>query len=303
MHRRTFLRTALIAGAGIAAPAAARAATAPRLRVTRHRIPWDHLGRPLRIAHLTDIHVSWITPKEMLDQALEAVWAAKPDLVALTGDYVNRNLTRAAELKQWIASLPKPCVATLGNHDYWSGAGGVVEALTAGGAQVLMNDSLKLNGTGWALRVVGVDDGRTGHDRIDRAFREVERDERPLVLTHFPATADRIAERSNGLTVAGHTHGGQFNIPGVTAALASLGGVRYLAGWYSVGPSELYVSAGIGISSEGMRGGRGATPEVALYDLMPRPALGERVSSEALYRAGRFARVERSPTPSFDPVL
>ena len=70
-----------------------------------------------------------------------------------------------------------------------------------------------------------------------------------LVLTHAPNMADRAAEHGQGLILAGHTHGGHVNIPKVTAGIARRLGNRYLAGFYRVGNSLLYVNCGIGSSS------------------------------------------------------
>jgi hypothetical protein len=88
----------------------------------------------------------------------------------------------------------------------------------------------------------------------------------------------------------------------VTQAIASLAGMRYLSGWYDLGPSSLYVSAGIGLSVEGMRGGRRATPEVAVYDLIPAARQPVRVSSEAVFRAGRFVRASAADR-GFDAII
>jgi predicted MPP superfamily phosphohydrolase len=155
----------------------------------------------------------------------------------------------------------------------------VTEALERGGATVLSNQCTVLDAGGVSLPIVGVDDGRTEHADVERAFSGLDRGAKPLVLTHFPNTADAIADRGGALVIAGHTHGGQIAIPGVTKWVTRAIGYRYIAGWYEVGAGQLYVSAGIGVSLDGLRGGRGAMPEIAVYDLMPRSALSERTSS------------------------
>jgi predicted MPP superfamily phosphohydrolase len=293
MNRRVFLRAATIAAAGVIAPKVARARSSPRLRVTRHRIPWE-TERPIRIIQLTDVHVGWTTPKRVLADTILVAKKLKPDLVALTGDYVNASLKHAGALSDFISDLPKPIFATLGNHDHWSGAQGVSEALARGGARVLVNESATFDGRGRKLRIVGIDDGRTEHDDIDKAFQGVPKKEPALVLTHYPNTADRIMDRGTGLAIAGHTHGGQVAIPGVTKLVSRLAGQRYLAGWYEVGDGSLYVSAGIGASLDGLRGGRTAMPEIAVYDLVPAVRAGVRADVRADVR-GR-----RSWTAAFD---
>jgi predicted MPP superfamily phosphohydrolase len=293
MHRRLFLKAATIAVAGVVAPSVARANRAPRLRITRHRIPWD-TDRPIRIVHLTDVHVGWTTPKRVLDDTIHVAHRLRPTLVALTGDYVNSSLKHVGGVSAFVDALPKPVFATLGNHDHWSGADGVTEALEKGGARVLRNENVLLETDGRALPIVGVDDGRTDHAQIDRAFSGVKKNESALVLTHYPNTADRILDRGTGIAIAGHTHGGQIAIPGVTKVLSRMAGQRYLAGWYEVGDGSLYVSAGIGASLEGLRGGRQAMPEIAVYDLMPKARQVTRKSAVAGYDGRSLVRFEMS---------
>ena len=171
-------------------------------------------------------------------------------------------------LAAFVKALPHPVMATLGNHDHWSGAHEVSMALVDGGAEVLANGVSGIEGIGWSLPVVGIDDGRTKNADPQRAFSSVRNPERVVVLSHFPATADEIATFGGRLILSGHTHGGQVAIPVLTEAIAKIVS-GYLAGWYPIEASELYVSAGIGHSLDGLRGGHTAIPEIALFDLDP----------------------------------
>jgi predicted MPP superfamily phosphohydrolase len=167
-----------------------------------------------------------------------------------------------------IERLPRPCVATLGNHDHWAGAAAIRRSLEGQGVVVLQNhhESISLRGSR-RLVVVGVDDGFTKHHDVARALAGVHRPEQALVLTHDPDTADAIVQGGARLVLAGHTHGGQVHIPRVTRALSRMVGNRYLAGWYKVGRGRLYVNVGIGSSFIRWRAGRRTVPEVAVMDL------------------------------------
>jgi hypothetical protein len=302
MHRRIFLRTAAIAVAAVAAPRVVRATTS-RMRVTRHRIPWS-VPAPVRIVQLTDVHVGWTTPKHILEDTIAVAHKLKPTMIALTGDYVNHSLKHVERLSAFISRLPQPVFATLGNHDHWSGAGGVRDAMIAGGARVLSNEAIELEiASGHRLPIVGLDDGRTDHHDTARAFDSLAANVEPLVLTHYPNTADEICERAKSVVIAGHTHGGQMHVPGVTRLVSRIAGQRYLAGWYDLEDrGHLYVSAGIGASLDGLRGGRSAMPEIAVYDLTPPALLAERKSQEAWFDGKRLGRFE-TMADRYDHVL
>jgi predicted MPP superfamily phosphohydrolase len=234
----------------------------------------------VRVVQITDIHVGLTTPRRLLERVSDVIATLDADLVVLTGDYVNASLFFLDRVTEFVARLPKPCVATLGNHDHWTSAPRVSEALRLGGALVLQNASTEVELQGREpLVVVGVDDGCSKNADVDRAFEKVAHPERALVLTHTPSTADAIAAYGSPLVLSGHTHAGQIDVPRVTRPLARLVGHRYLRGFHRVGPTtSLYVSAGIGHSAPGLRRGR-AAPEISIFDLDTSDGVGRRVSS------------------------
>jgi uncharacterized protein len=258
LTRRALLGAAVATGVGIglAKPAA--------LNVSRHRFAWPGLSGPLRVAHLTDLHFGWSTPPQMIARAIGAVVEAKPDLVVLSGDYVNHSLDHLSRLTAFVERLPARTLATLGNHDHWSGAREVESALFAGGAEVLSNASTEALG----LTVVGLDDPRTKHDDAALAFKGAGPS--PLVIAHSPVIADELADRGARLILCGHTHGGQLHLPKLTDALGRRVGLDHVGGLAELGPSStLYVNAGLGHSRKGMRWGEPAIAEVAIFDLLP----------------------------------
>ncbi len=266
MTRRKFLTLTALTAASVGAVGVAESAP-QKVRRTRYQISWPGV-RGLRIAHITDLHVGWGTPKHLLEQTLTITRLARPHLVVLTGDYLNHSLKRLPRLERFIAALPRPCVATMGNHDHWSDDVAIQRALERHGVLVLRNKNVTMRLAGRRLPVVGVDDGLTRHHDVERAFSGVAEPGRALVLTHYGETADEIVEKGARLVLAGHTHGGQVNLPILTTAVTRMVGMRYVAGWYTVGKGKLYVNAGIGSSFIRRRLGRRAIPEVALMDLV-----------------------------------
>jgi len=269
-RKRLIAAAAALGGAALITAGTVSHAGARPLRVSHHQVRLVGQGR-IRVVQLSDLHLGRSTRDALLRQTLAAVRDARPDLVVMTGDYLNHSLRFMPDLDRFLAELGCgsvcPCVAILGNHDHWSGAEAIRDTLERRGVHVLGNSHLVLRAGGQALTVVGVDDGRTKHADVERAFSGVADPGRALVLTHFPATAREIVARGGRLVLAGHTHGGQLGVPRVAPAVARLVGTRYLSGWYPVGPGRIYVSPGVG-SSFLFRMGRLAAPEVAVLDLI-----------------------------------
>src|SRR5436190_13084607 len=111
--------------------------------VSHHRVP---VGARARVVHLTDVHGGPTTPRQFLAEVARRVRELEPDLVVLTGDYVNASTFYAGRITELVLQLPQPCVAVLGNHDHWTDAKRVRRALEAGGARVLQNESLEVAG-------------------------------------------------------------------------------------------------------------------------------------------------------------
>ena len=240
----------------------------PSLRVTRYRIPWPGLKRPHRVLQVSDVHVGWTTPQALMQDVVEAAHREKPDVVTLTGDYVNVSKTFFSRMTTFVSELPHPVVAVLGNHDHFVGARAIAQGLAEAGARVLRNESCVVG----ELVIVGVDDGFTGHDKIEEAFLGLVHPRNTLVLTHFPPTAEQIVSIGGRLVLAGHTHAGQFQVSeGWSRTLHSLLRLgKFVRGFYPLRENaQLYVNAGLGHAWRGMRWGELCRPELAVFDLVP----------------------------------
>lgn len=85
-----------------------------------------------------------------------------------------------------------------------------------------------------------------------------------ILMAHRPGAWDAAALRGISLTLAGHIHGGQFYLPGVGWSAGRLI-TKYVMGHFQRGPSQLYVSRGIGVVGVPIR--VFVPPEVALLEL------------------------------------
>jgi hypothetical protein len=91
-----------------------------------------------------------------------------------------------------------------------------------------------------------------------------------LLAKWWPGKANLVARRGAGpagLVLAGHTHGGQWRLPGLPV-LVRMSRYRLDEGRYFAGDSQLVVSRGLGATGLPFR--MGCPPEAVLLTLQPR---------------------------------
>jgi predicted MPP superfamily phosphohydrolase len=242
-----------------------------RYEIVEHAITLPRLSprlHGLRIVQLTDIHVGNFMKRDKLERYVHAVNDLQPDIVALTGDFIGSSShfipACAAALEKIEAR--EGVFACLGNHDYWVGAQNVAEALESAGVQVMRNEAKTLILKGAALNIAGVDDPWRGKTDFDRPLSMIDSDAPTVMLCHQPDLFPAIARRAVDLTLSGHYHGGQVKLQflGMTVSPAHLIS-EFVEGHYRRGPSQLYVSRGIGITGPPVR--LNAPPEITLLHL------------------------------------
>ncbi len=268
----SFTRRQMFLGAAgmLAAAAAGTEYDTLALDITRHRVQVPGISRPLRIAQLSDMHRSWCVSERFLHRTAAAANSTKPDVVLLTGDFITLYSSYIHSCLHALKSLRAPLgiYAVLGNHDYlsdmWQGAPRISRALEEAGIPVLVNQSLELRN---GLKLVGVDDFATGSPDVRKAFQNVKPADPVICMTHNPLEFDVLCGYSC-LTIAGHTHGGQIDIPPLVDMLFRRK-ARYLRGWFHNPdyPGHLYVSRGLGTLTIPVR--INAFPEISVFDLVP----------------------------------
>jgi predicted MPP superfamily phosphohydrolase len=197
----------------------------------------------------------------------------KPDLVALLGDFADPAVAlghrvEPDEVAAALAGLEAPLgrYAVLGNHDWDEHGAAMPRALHAHGITVLENDALSVDGAASPLWVAGLADASTRVPRLDQALAVVPAPDPVLLLSHDPDVFPHVPTRVS-LTLSGHTHGAQVDIPGVRDKVTpSQHGARYTNGHQVEGGRHLFVSAGVGTSRLPIR--FRARPEIALLELV-----------------------------------
>lgn len=229
-----------------------------------------------KIINLTDIHIGqWLNP-EYLEGVVEYVNTLKPDMITLTGDYVSYILEGYEEdLKKSFKKLKAKDgkLAVLGNHDHWLGASEIRNILKKADVKDLSNDvytlkkSEKNDNHEKLLNIAGVDSYTVGADNLDSVLKKLPNQGAAILLAHEPDFAKISSESGRfGLQISGHSHGGQFIIPGINIApFRGPKSTRYPVGKYKVKNMIQYTSRGLGTNTFWMR--INCKPEITLFHL------------------------------------
>ena len=231
---------------------------------------------PIRILHISDLHIERLTQRE--EKVLHLAETTKPDIILITGDYVNLSYNRDpvthAQVRQLLSQLKAPhgVFATLGSPpvDLPDAIAPLFNGLPI---RLMRHDWETVDlGDGRSLTLIGLD--CTHHLPTDRArlanlMTAVPNHVPQVFLFHSPELMPEASQHGLDLYLCGHTHGGQVRLPFIGPILTSSQlGRKYVMGLYKNGRTHLYVSRGIGL--EGLSAPRIrflAPPEMTLITL------------------------------------
>jgi hypothetical protein len=250
----------------------------PGMLVVRHvRLTLPGWREDTRVAVLSDLHIG--SPHVGLDKLrkiVEKTNAENPSLVVLLGDFVTggpggRHDASFVEPEQTAEELkklhaPLGVYAVLGNHDWWYDGRRVGEALTSAGIPVLENRAVHVGKRFW---LGGIADFWTRNPEIEGTLAQVDDTDPVVLITHNPDIFPDVPERV-GLTIAGHTHGGQVYLP-VIGTLVTTSKLGYNAGDFLEHGHHLFVTTGIGTSIVPVR--FGMPPEIVILTISVRSGL------------------------------
>lgn len=236
------------------------------LSVERYTIPLEDLPpafEGLRIVQISDLHGAVFG--EDNETLLQAVRAAEPDLILLTGDLLDsfRATPQVYALDLTAALVPiAPVYFVTGNHE-WAlpGVPALKEGLARQGATVLSNQFVSLERGGERLLLAGIDDpngyaGQKTPEELAAEVRSAGPDACWLLLAHrndhFPTQYSLLGA---DLVISGHGHGGMIRLP-FTDGLISVERTlfpSYTAGFYEANDRDVFVSRGLGNSGRSFR--------------------------------------------------
>jgi uncharacterized protein len=224
-----------------------------------------------RIVQISDIHRDQWMNTRRLKHIVHLVNQQHPDLVAITGDLVTRNLPRLIpSLKPALEELtPRDrTVAVLGNHDHENDTKAIIKILKESGVFDLNNTVYTLQRGNAILNIAGVDDVGMGKDRLDLVLQQLPPQGAAILLAHEPDFANTSAATARfDLQLSGHSHGGQIRLPFIKPLILPPWGEKYYSGEYEVGKMLLYTNRGVGMTGLHLR--LFARPEITIFTLVP----------------------------------
>ncbi|MBO7055729.1 MAG: metallophosphoesterase [Bacteroidales bacterium] len=229
-----------------------------------------------KIVHISDIHSgSWNPNGKQMKRMVELVNSQNADVVCFTGDLVTNNHSEIDpffDLLQQIRATDG-VFSVLGNHDYSFLMSSrdtlqrLIEKEQNLGWRLLLNENEKITRGKDSIAIIGVENvGRPPFPHVGdlpKASQGTEGMFR-ILLSHDPThwREEVIPNTDIPLTLSGHTHAGQLDLPFLSLSRSMYPEYR---GLYTEGEQSLYVNAGLGFTFFPIR--IAARPEITVITL------------------------------------
>ncbi|MDR1083834.1 MAG: metallophosphoesterase [Deltaproteobacteria bacterium] len=231
------------------------AARVPRVREAEVTIPaWPNALDGLTVAILGDMHISRFFDEPWVRKVVDRTMDLKPDLILLPGDMVDGSVEQRKNDVAPLADLKAPfgVLASVGNHEYYSGVKEWLPAFEKLGLKILYNSHVVILPHGAPLIIAGLTDLTALEPRfnlpgpsLEQALAGAPPDVPVVLLEHRPVRA-----RINALNpriiwqISGHTHGGM--LPILKSAVRKVNG-GFVVCWYDIEKLKLFVQPGLGL--------------------------------------------------------
>ncbi|MDV7187930.1 metallophosphoesterase [Lutibacter sp. TH_r2] len=192
---------------------------ASNIRVTPVNIPIQGLNQEVKAVHLTDIHIGHFRTNGFLQKIISKTNAQNPDVIFLTGDYLDSKYALNKKYFEPLKQLKAPIYFVDGNHDHATDNDSIVALMRSVGVKVLENEVTHLNG----LQIIGLNymladrnsldmhasgDNPTIAETLPRL--DIDREKATVLLHHAPNGIKYANKYGIDLYLAGHTHAGQI---------------------------------------------------------------------------------------------
>lgn len=245
-------------------------------RVTIEDLPKSFDG--YRIVQVSDLHNNVYGAGQ--SYLLSKIREARPDIIVITGDLIDRNTKNVDNAMQFINGAVEiaPVFYVTGNHEASVGKQYKELALrmNEAGVTFLDNEAVSVISEEDVITLAGVrdpafdwskPDAKIVDDEIKTALAEVSDTQVTILLSHRPELIKTYSENNIDLVLTGHAHGGQVRLPFIGPIYSPSQGLfpKYTSGIYEEGGTKMYVSRGIGNGIAPLRFNDG--PELAVIVL------------------------------------
>jgi predicted MPP superfamily phosphohydrolase len=170
------------------------------------------------IAQVSDLHVGAAIRRAYTQNVVNIVNSIGPDMIALTGDFVDGSVDDLGEDVAPLSSLRAPdgVFFITGNHEYYSGVHAWIDAFKKLGLRVLLNEHVLVRRGDAAFVLAGVTDYTAGGmapghaSDPAKALSGAPAGLTKILLAHQPKSYIQASQAGFDLQLSGHTHGGQY---------------------------------------------------------------------------------------------
>jgi len=271
-RRKFFKRTLDISSLLAASSLSAKSIyNARHIELKKVDIKLKNLKKEYKILQISDTHIGGLINKNFMHTVVSKVNACKPDLVVITGDLVDIDITKAQAAINQLTQLKSTygIYYIVGNHEYFHNIGKIIAHVKKLGIKVLENENVYIGKKGEGFNLAGVYDlfgYRTGTyiPNLNKALKNVQTDSATVLLAHQPKFLQEISGGVD-LVLSGHTHGGQIYPFKFLVELQQ----PYISGLHQhTKELQIYVNKGTGFWGPPMR--LGASAEITEILLTPR---------------------------------
>lgn len=255
--------------------------TRNNVKVRYINVPISKLPKDLdgfRIIQISDLHTGSFDSPQILADAVFKIHSLMPDVIAVTGDFVNFHPDELNTFIPYLKNLKATygVFACLGNHDHYMTLDkhlSLKNKIKEMGMELLINENKSINIGDNTIQIAGVDNSsyRMDFGDLKKSLAGLKDYYPTILLCHDPTNWDKEIRRKSfvDLTLSGHTHGGQVGVElmGTTLSPAKLF-YKQFAGLYNDKDQYLYVNRGIGTVGPPVR--IGINPEITAITLTSR---------------------------------
>ena len=219
------------------------------------------IKQPVRIAQISDLHVTGPKAKMQFEKVMTQVLLENPDVIVISGDLIDVPRVPTAESFDILHQIRTPIIFVTGNHDYYAGADYVQSFLEERGVHVLRGAQKTIKG----ITFVGVDDP-TGKVKLESTINKMKlpATKYKVLVYHQPRKVNYVVSKGFDLMLSGHTHAGQMYPFNYVVRLQ----FKYVVGFHRIKNMILYINPGTGTWEIPMRIGSKNT--IAVFDLKPK---------------------------------